>query len=380
MNHTCRIRSCLDALLVGALWLTVCVFHCKLTECFWTSPTAIAAKLPPSRSLRLFISFTETIPPETFPLPSHTFAGMVERAMIEKFGGSEKDIERVLKSWRLMDRNYIHEGYVGTGISQASQCHQLCHSYVPGLAVKEFWNTDDFDWCQKLKSKYPRILDEFLSVTADMDKLIAQGNNIWQGALTDDASGYGEGWRTLVLMNRGMWDPINVNLFPVTSKAVAETPAVEVFFASMKPNTAIKPHSDFTNFVLTSHLALDIPYSGQNKCRLTIGDTVREWINGEIMMFDTSIMHEAVNESDQMRYILMLRVWHPDLTNIEREALQFIYDCLEFPELISAEAPQRYHAERMAESSRAFPTISKSAGSGFAKAAAKVKKSKKQKG
>jgi Aspartyl/Asparaginyl beta-hydroxylase len=97
-------------------------------------------------------------------------------------------------------------------------------------------------------------------------------------------------------MNRGIWDPVNVNLFPVTAKAIsdARVPAVEVFFASMKPHTDIKPHSDFTNFVLTSHLAIEIPYSGENKCRLYVGDTEKQWINGEVMIFDTSILQGAM--------------------------------------------------------------------------------------
>jgi len=310
--------------------------------------------------------------------------------MLERFNANE--IERVLKSWRLLDRDYVHEQFVGDTDKtdpETSKCHQLCHSYVPGLTVKEFWDTDAFDWCHKLQSKYTAIRDEFVKVTDNLEELQAAGNNIWAGALTSDASSYGEGWKTLVLMNRGMWDPVNVNLFPVAAMAVSESnaPAVEVFFASMQPNSEIQPHSDFTNFVVTSHLPLVIPFSGQNKCRLRIGDTERQWINGEVMMFDTSVMHDAINESDQMRYILMLRVWHPDLTETERDALQFIYNVLEFPDLLSTNAEERFKAERMAEAAQAFPELIKqksgfgSGGVGAAAAAAsKGGKKKKKKG
>jgi len=122
-------------------------------------------------------------------------------------------------------------------------------------------------------------------------------------------------------------------------------------------------HSDFTNFVLTSHLAIDIPDNGQNKCRLTIGDTTKEWINGDMMLFDTSIMHDAVNESDHTRYILMFRLWHPDLTEVERLALQYIYDCLEEPLLLSTNEDERMLAERRINELRAFPKLN--SGSGF---------------
>lgn len=300
---------------------------------------------------------------------------MVERAMIERFingpnYGIHKDsnsIHRVLESWRLLDCDYVHKEHIGNFIGDRSttvddnKLYQLCHSYVPGLTIREFWDTGDFSWCGTLQAKYKSIRDEFRSVTSDKERLQYEGNNIWATALSADvAQSYGQGWSTLVLMNRGIWDPINVQLFPVTARAIhdSQVPAVEVFFASMKPNSYIPLHSDFTNFVLTSHLALEIPYSGQNKCRLSVGSTEKQWINGEVSLFDTSIMHDAVNESDQMRYILMMRVWHPDLTTLERQALQFTYDVLECPEIVTGNTPdEREKALRKMSEAKAFPLL-----------------------
>ena len=116
------------------------------------------------------------------------------------------------------------------------------------MTARSWWNVEDFDWCQKLASKYGVIKEEFQRVTSNMEELQRQGNNIWAGALTEEASSYGVGWRTLVMMNRGTWDPINVNLFPKTAQAVRDSgvPAVEVFFASMQPGSNIDRHTDFT--------------------------------------------------------------------------------------------------------------------------------------
>lgn len=352
---------------------------------------------PEILSSRVSVDFDDTLQPL---LPSYTFAGMVERGLLERFGppnGHSKDnrIDRVLESWRLLDRDYVHKEHIGShiGISSGavgddgdSQLYQLCHSYVPGLTIKEFWDTSDHAWCAALQAKYKAIRDEFRSVTSDMERLKKEGNNIWASALEADvAQSYGEGWSTLVLMNRGVWDPINVNLFPITAQAIhdSQVPAVEVFFASMKPKSYIPSHSDFTNFVLTSHLAIDIPYSGQNKCRLSVGSTERQWINGEVSLFDTSIMHDAVNESDQMRYILMMRVWHPDLTSIERQALQFTYDVLECPEIVTGTTDeQRDGALRKMAEAKAFPVVSKKGTgrkSGFGSMSGKMSSGKKGK-
>ena len=309
----------------------------------------------------------DALPETRTPLSPNTFAGMVENGLLERF--EEKDIERVLASWRLLDQDYNHKEYVGEpGKEAESDMVQECHSYVPGLTIKPFWDTTDFDWAAFLEKKYPEIRKEFDRVNADMQTLKEKGNNIWAGALTEDASSYGEGWKTLVLMNRGRWDQVNVKLFPKTSKAVHDSgiPATEIFFACMTGPSEIKKHTDFTNFVLTSHLAVDIPYSGENKCRISVGDETREWINGKVMVFDTSLLHDAVNESDRLRYILMFRLWHPDLTLVERQALQFTYDCLEIPDLVSVNPEERYMAEEIAKSVRAFPTaISTTTGSGF---------------
>ena len=283
-------------------------------------------------------------------LPEGTFARMVERRLLERFDPDE--VQRVLQSWRLLEMDYEHKETIRDGVDQ------LAVSYVPGLTPKCFWDTKEFAWCKTLTNNYETIKQEFMTVMSDEDLLIKEGNNVWAGALTDDASAYGVGWSTLVLMDRGVWDPTNVSMFPKTSMIVndCDAPAVEIFFASMKPNSSIKMHSDFTNFVLTSHLAIDIPYSGENKCRLTVGNDTRQWINGEVSLFDTSIMHDAVNESDKTRYILMLRLWHPELSIMERDALQFLYDCLEVPDLASPDIGKRFMAEQRVDMLHAFPS------------------------
>jgi hypothetical protein len=77
-----------------------------------------------------------------------------------------------------------------------------------------------------------------------------------------------------------------------------------------------------------------------------------------------------------MRYILMMRIWHPDLTTVEREALQFTYDCLEVPGLVSLDAGERFLSERTVEIMRSFPTLKKPAVQGFGSKKSKGKSKK----
>ncbi len=49
-------------------------------------------------------------------------------------------------------------------------------------------------------------------------------------------------------------------------------------------------------------------------------------------------MHEAANEHPSLdRFVLMLRVWHPLTTPVERRALQFIFDACADPDLVSSD-------------------------------------------
>ncbi|KAL7555589.1 hypothetical protein ACA910_003220 [Epithemia clementina (nom. ined.)] len=141
--------------------------------------------------------------------------------------------------------------------------YQHCHSYKPGLTIQEFWDITQVDWALRLQYNFgDAIWDESCrhvtqASRAQQPRLHQEGNNIWSGALTDEAAtNYGTGWKTLVLMDCGVF-----HLFPVAAQAVrdASVPAVEVVFASMDPNLEIPTHSDSTDFVFTCHMGFEIP-------------------------------------------------------------------------------------------------------------------------
>lgn len=103
---------------------------------------------------------------------------------------------------------------------------------------------------------------------------------------------------------------------------------MEVFFARQKAGTGIKSHTDHANFIQTSHLGLDVP---EGQCWIKVGDHTRNWMNGKAIVCDTSFMHETQNDGDKDRYILIMRHYHPDLTELEKVGVQFLYDALDEP-------------------------------------------------
>jgi aspartyl/asparaginyl beta-hydroxylase (cupin superfamily) len=62
------------------------------------------------------------------------------------------------------------------------------------------------------------------------------------------------------------------------------------------------------------HLPLVIPPD----CALRVGNETRAWREGELLMFDDTIEHEAWNKSSQLRVVLIFDVWRPELSREEQ--------------------------------------------------------------
>jgi aspartyl/asparaginyl beta-hydroxylase (cupin superfamily) len=68
------------------------------------------------------------------------------------------------------------------------------------------------------------------------------------------------------------------------------------------------------NARLICHLPLIVPPGGA----LRVGNETRAWREGEILLFDDSIEHEAWNSSGELRAVLIFDVWRPELSEKER--------------------------------------------------------------
>ena len=85
--------------------------------------------------------------------------------------------------------------------------------------------------------------------------------------------------------------------------------APTVVFSALAPHTHIPPHTGSTNTRLLVHLPLILP----GPARFRVGNETRDWRMGEAWAFDDTIEHEAWNDADQLRVILIIDIWNPDL-------------------------------------------------------------------
>jgi hypothetical protein len=60
-------------------------------------------------------------------------------------------------------------------------------------------------------------------------------------------------------------------------------------------------------------------------------------------------MHETANESDRDRYVLIMRHWHPELTQLERIAVLFLFAALDEPSASGIRSAQRDAAKALGD-------------------------------
>jgi len=214
--------------------------------------------------------------------------------------------------------------FAGRSAPFHSECNQL---YVPRLPAIPFFDRAHFPWMAGLEAKTAVIRDEILrALEADRDKFrpyIAYNPgepvNQWQEL------NHSERWSTFDLWRGGSPVQDNLDRCPETAAALSAVEKVEIgglcpnaLFSALAPKTHIPPHNGETNARLVAHLPLIVPEG----CRLRVGFEEREWNVGEVMVFDDTLEHEARNDSDELRVVLIFDVWNPLLEPAERAMVQ----------------------------------------------------------
>jgi aspartyl/asparaginyl beta-hydroxylase (cupin superfamily) len=134
-------------------------------------------------------------------------------------------------------------------------------------------------------------------------------------------------WTAIHLLQNGRRVEANARHCPETMNVLAKISQPNVpgaspnaMFSLLAPRTKIPPHTGVANTRLVCHLPLIVPPD----CRFRVGATAREWKVGEAFVFDDTIEHEACNDSDELRVVLIFDLWPPALGAAEREAVAAI--------------------------------------------------------
>lgn len=129
-------------------------------------------------------------------------------------------------------------------------------------------------------------------------------------------------WSSFFLWKDGARQDGACRLCPQTAALLESLPmarqpgyAPTAMFSALDANTRIPAHTGSTNVRLLCHLPLILP----GPARFRVGAETRDWKMGQAWVFDDTIEHEAWNDADQLRVILIFDVWNPYLDEGERE-------------------------------------------------------------
>ena len=201
------------------------------------------------------------------------------------------------------------------------ECHQL---YVPRLPAITFYDDASFPWMRELESRTDAIKAELQDMLASRGEEFVPYIQYKPGDPVNqwERLNHSRNWSGFHLYAHG--EPVREHLAqcPRTAEALALVEAVEIpglcpnaMFSALAPGAHIPPHTGETNARLVAHLPLVVPEG----CSFRVGYDWRKWREGKCWVFDDTIEHEARNDSDRLRVILMFDVWNPLLSSTERD-------------------------------------------------------------
>lgn len=203
---------------------------------------------------------------------------------------------------------------------------EATHFHYPGLREAEFHDREGFPWLAELEALTPQIRAEMDAVANAADaQLVPYVKYADSEPLAQwRALNHSRDWTAIHLVERGETIAANAAHCPATMGFLKgmEQPWVagcgaNAMFSLLAPRTTIPAHVGVANFRLLCHLPLIVP----GKCWFRVGAETRDFEYGKAWVFDDTIEHEAQNETDQLRVILIFDLWHPDLSPAEREAI-----------------------------------------------------------
>lgn len=202
--------------------------------------------------------------------------------------------------------------------------------HFPYLPAYEFFDRSHFPWFEELEAATETIREELLALWRAEEKG-------FRPYIASDAS---DPHNRMVELNKSMrWNvwffredgarkDENCARCPQTAALLERLPLFDApgrgpttMFSILEPRTRIPAHTGVTNIRSVVHLPLVLPEG----CGFRVGGESRQWRLGEAWAFDDTIEHEAWNDSDEVRAILIVDAWNPLISEPEREAVRELF-------------------------------------------------------
>lgn len=205
--------------------------------------------------------------------------------------------------------------------------------HFPRLPALEFYPRADFPWLGEFEAATEAIRDELMQcLSRDSGGVIPYVDHPPGAPLNQWTElNRSRRWGSYYLFKSGARIQDHLARCPKTAALLQAAPLADVpgqaptvFFSILEPHTRIPPHTGVTNTRLVVHLPLILPAG----CGFRVGSETREWRLGHAWVFDDTLEHEAWNNSDQFRAILIMDIWNPFLSDAERALVSATIEAL----------------------------------------------------
>lgn len=173
----------------------------------------------------------------------------------------------------------------------------------PGLSSKAWHDARQLDLVRDLERNAAAIKAEFRALEASR--------------FADEAEAIPRSgrWTVLFLHERGREHVANCERCPQTTGVISRHRTMRdggglIYFSQLAPKTYVAPHHGPTNMRLRCHLGLEIPDS----CGIRVDGKVGGWTEGRCIVIDDSFTHDVWNWSERRRVVLVVDLWHPELS------------------------------------------------------------------
>lgn len=204
--------------------------------------------------------------------------------------------------------------------------------YYPGLPQHRFYDPAAFPWLEAMLALVPQMQAELQAVLYNGADGFApyvhrkQHRPAPNSPLLDNPA-----WTAFHFWQDGQLVAENAARCPATMEALSHAPLPDIpgrspnaHWSRLLPGAHIAPHTGMLNTRLICHL----PILTAPDCWFRVGSEVRGWVDGTALIFDDSINHEAKNDGQHERVILLWEIWRPEIDSGDREAIGRIFQAI----------------------------------------------------
>lgn len=199
---------------------------------------------------------------------------------------------------------------------------------IPGIRSKRYFDPSTFEGVAALERSTDAIRAEFLALAeSNSDSFSSRLSGLHSVESDQNRPG---AWSMIPLIKNGSVVEEFASRCPRTMALARQLDlpklsliSPSLYFSVLEPNSRIAPHTGITNARVIAHFPLIVP----ENCGFRVGGESRKWEPGRALVFDDMTTHEAWNDSDRIRVVLIADLWRPELTPAERAAVSDLMSC-----------------------------------------------------